>query len=91
MDKITGAAGPHSMVFWLKIEIQERKINGQLSGVPKEPKDYRGVIHCKDKEEAIFIRTHIIENLTKDLKECQVKLETEKVSAPSDTENPREV
>lgn len=85
--------GPHSMVFWLKVETQERKPNGQLAGIPKESKDYHGVIHCSNRGEVTEIRERFVKFLTEELKKCQILVENNKqiLLVPLGTENQLEV
>ena len=73
---------PHSVAIWLRWEIHEKKVNGQLSGRPVDYRDITGVLHCKSKEEALEIIEGIINNLKEDIKKCdhQLQLETQKIS-----------
>ena len=68
---------PHSMVYWLKWEIHERHMNGQISATPKDHKDFRGVLHFenrKDAQEAIEI---IVSKFKEELYQCLQKQQLE--------------
>lgn len=65
---------PHSIAFWLQWEIHERNPNGSLLASPVDCKNYRGVLHCENKEDAKRIIDKIINNFKENLKDENAKL-----------------
>lgn len=66
---------PHSIVYWLKWEIHEKKFDGQLSAGPKDSKEYRGVLNCENRSDAQNVMKGLIDRFTEDVKSCYNQLE----------------
>ena len=61
---------PHSIVYWFRWEIHERNMRGQLSGSPVDGKDFRGVLHYENREEAKNNIDHIVNQFKEELHKC---------------------
>ena len=75
---------PHSIVYWLKWEIHEKKFDGQLSAGSKDNKEYRGVLNCENRVEAQNVMKGLIDRFTEDVKQCynQLQPQLEKEATP---------
>jgi hypothetical protein len=74
----TNEENPHSVVIWIRLEKQERKSDGNLSGMPVEIKNCSGRLHLSNGFEA----SDKLEEFTQKIKEL-IKREEQEINANS--------